>query len=154
MNSTERELLQRYQRERERAERERDDAQRRFVRYDLAVRGLEGVLGDEAPEHAGAQSNGRAPRTVEAVEQMLREAGPGGLTVKALTGALAQRGWLPESKNPPVAVRAAADRLRARSPAFDLVDGRFIYRPARSAGPTENEDHGPLSPVPDPHRGP
>ncbi len=134
-----REFVSQLRRDRDQAVRDRERAQSRFDRYDLAVRGLEGLLeegdADEREPNGSASppatTNGHSPRTIDAVERVLREAGADGLSVAAVTRALAQRGWLPDSKNPPTAVRAAGDRLRVRDPNFILADGKLAYRPAR-----------------------
>lgn len=141
--AVERELLTRYEREREQARRQAQEAAERAERYELAIRGLLAVIpgaGDPdvsaiaaADPPAVAREARRArsgPRGEEAVRRVLEEEVGKPWSVADLTEELRRRGWGPErSKNPPSAVRAAANRLREKYPdKYVFEDGAFFAR--------------------------
>ena|SRR5579862_8231293 len=55
------------------------------------------------------------PTGADAVLQILQVDEGQGYTVREMVAALEERGWLPQSENPPNAVRTALERLRAQN---------------------------------------
>jgi len=149
LRSLERELLTRYRREREKAARDRDDANARFATYDKAVTGLEGVLGelpedDAQPTDTPTPQNGHSePRGVEAVKLILEEIGS--LAIGDLADEMVKRGAIaPDAQHPLAASRAAFNRLRRKEPSrYALQHGRAVRLaddPAQPRMPLSEEE--------------
>lgn len=139
--SVERELLERYRRERDKAIKDRADADARAERYEKAVTGLEAVLEDHGANEADettsdaptrfAATDGAAeqkPDRESAIISLVRGAGAGGLSPLGLTEGLTEAGLAPRSANPENAVRAAANRLRKKEPRLVFQNGKYVYR--------------------------
>jgi hypothetical protein len=139
-----RELLAAYRTERDNARRDRANAQAREEKYELAVRGLEAVLGEEGdgdptPPMNGAHRDAAPgpsvfPRGEAGVKLLLDE--HKAMTIAALTDELQKRGALsPKAKNPAAATRQAFNRLREKHPQrYDLVNGKAVVLAPNEAG--------------------
>ncbi len=91
-------------------------------------------LGADEQEWGGDlwEPKGDRPRGSEAVLSLLQVAENQWFTVVEMTEALEERNWLPESQNPPNAVRAALERLVAASDSHvekgKYNSGTVVYR--------------------------
>jgi hypothetical protein len=129
------------------------EAEREVRNLDLAIEGIEGLTGAEdngatdtlqqvteaiqqtvkesrnlRTIQTGRAYGGRKLAGIAAVERALKAA-PTGLTLTALTTAVRDLGWVPDTPQKERAVRAAANRLREKDSDFDYVDKIFIYKP-------------------------
>lgn len=90
-----------------------------------AIRNLESLLGLPADKPRGAQAVARV--ALDAISEGNRRDRDGALTVAQIVRELELRGWLPRSKDPESAVRAAIRRLRQSDGRWGLREGRLYY---------------------------
>ena len=151
--AAERALLAKYRAELQRAQMDATNAQERIERYQPVVRGLEGVIPDEAPSRAPVAPNGddaataeqtkprrtnsSGPRGEEAVKRVLMEHPGEGMQATSITRQLHERDWIsPGTKDPVAATRAAANRLRVKDTRFRFENGFYVFQPeADTNGP-------------------
>jgi hypothetical protein len=123
------------------------DLKGRRAAIDRAIEALEALtdLGNTAvhvldkPEANGSTSR-RGRRSdgaggLAGVERVLRERPNQGLHQSELADAMIANGWETDAEDPARAARASANRLRRANPdEFELVGGKFYFRPRKTAG--------------------